>query len=133
MDIHRIHPEDIDEVWEFIEPLTSNNKMLNNWVTSNYLYNLLVNNKADLWVNMDLTAFCIGATYSRIDNTKTYIVEYMTSDVSSSEGWNNTIKPIEEQAKEWGCSTIEVKGRKGWHRVLPEYKLKQITLEKQLC
>lgn len=133
MEITRIFPEDIEHIWDILLPLVSNERMLNNWVSSETLKTQLISNKADLWVNYELTSFAIGATYSRTDGSKTYIVNYMASSNGSKEGWDETIKTIEEQAKDWGCTTIQVKGRRGWQRALPDYKLVQITLEKELC
>lgn len=130
MDITLIRPEDIDEVWDFVEPLVSNPKVTNNWVSVESIYNDLKAHKADLWVNMNLTGVCIGSTYFRLDSSKTYIVHYMAS--TESEDWAEVIQPIEQQARDWGCTAIQVKGRVGWKKALPEYKLEQITLERTL-
>lgn len=133
MNIRRILPEDIEQSWDKVEALLSNTRMLNNWVTAEQLKTRLINNGGDLWVNEDFTGAAIGATYTRTDKTKTYVVEFMASEVSSKEGWSKTIEAIEQQAADWGCTNIQVKGRKGWARTLPDYKITQITLERQLC
>lgn len=39
---------------------------------------------------------------------------------------------IEKWAREIGCAALEIKGRKGWARVLPNFKQTAIVLEKDL-
>lgn len=132
MNVLRILPNDIPEVWPKVSNVLNSDRMLNNWTSIEAQYNRLVNNKADLWVTDTLDSALIGATYTRQDGTKTYVVDFMASLEGSPEGWDNTIKPIEAQAKQWGCSSIQVKGRTGWQRVLKDYQTVQITLERKL-
>lgn len=47
--------------------------------------------------------------------------------------WSTAIKPIEQYAKDAGCVAMRVDGRKGWARVLSDYELNWITLEKRLA
>lgn len=124
--------DNIDTHWDSIAPLLSHPRVLNNWTTLEDIYKRLKANGADLWILEDYSAALVGATYSRKDGTKTYIVELMAAQ-GADEDWAETIKPIEAQAKQWGCSVIQVRGRKGWKRVLPKYATTQITLERQLC
>lgn len=51
---------------------------------------------------------------------------------SNRAGWINLILPIEEFAKAEGCHAMRIIGRRGWARVLPTYRTRQITLEKEL-
>ena len=124
--------DNIDLHWDKVAPILSHDRALNNWVTIDSLYTRLKANGADLWILEDYTAALIGATYMRTDGTKTYVVEIMAAQ-NAKEDWSYTIQSIESQAKEWGCTSIQVRGRKGWKRVLPEYATIQITLERQLC
>lgn len=39
---------------------------------------------------------------------------------------------IEEWAKAQGCRRMECTGRKGWLKVLPDYKVKALVMEKEL-
>ncbi len=51
---------------------------------------------------------------------------------NGSERWLGLISSIEQYAKNEGCSSMRIIGRKGWARVLDGYKTKNIILEKAL-
>jgi hypothetical protein len=46
--------------------------------------------------------------------------------------WLTLIEPIEQYAKNEGCQSMRVIGRKGWCRVLEDYQMKYVILEKAL-
>lgn len=48
------------------------------------------------------------------------------------EKWVHHLDDIEAWAKGLGCTRIEVRGRKGMAKVLPQYKLTSVYLEKEL-
>ena len=132
LEVIRVDINNLDLLWDDVSKVIDNQRMLNNWDTLDSIYTRLKSNGADLWITKSLGSALIGATYRRADGTNTYIVEMMASKEGSNEGWDETIKPIEKQAKEWGCKTIQVKGRKGWQKVLKEYTPIQTTLERSL-
>lgn len=51
------------------------------------------------------------------------MVEWLTSD---------TINTFEDWARQEGCSYIDVYGRRGWKKVLPNFEEKAVLLRKQL-
>ena len=46
--------------------------------------------------------------------------------------WLAFLPAIENYAKNEGCSSMRLLGRKGWARVLKDYKSKHVILEKDL-
>lgn len=46
--------------------------------------------------------------------------------------WLHHLADVETWAKGLGCTRVEVRGRKGMAKVLPEYKLTSVYLEKEL-
>lgn len=46
--------------------------------------------------------------------------------------WIHHLADIEGWAKQLGCTRVEVRGRKGMARVLPDYRLTSVYLEKEL-
>ncbi len=47
--------------------------------------------------------------------------------------WLPLIAGIEAYAREEGCAAMNIIGRKGWARVLPDYKERLVILEKEIC
>ena len=51
----------------------------------------------------------------------------------SGEGWPSAaLEQIEAYARAEGCSAIRLYGRPGWKRVLPDYGLKCVVLDREL-
>jgi hypothetical protein len=46
--------------------------------------------------------------------------------------WLHLIGGIEEFARAEGCAAVRILGRKGWARVLPEYRMHRIVLERDV-
>ena len=41
---------------------------------------------------------------------------------------SNGFDALDVLAKEWGCDRIEIEGRRGWERVLKDYRLERVVL-----
>lgn len=132
LEVKRVLPEELNDYWDKVAHLFANDKVLSNWITVEAIKARLDRNGADLWVTSTLDSALIGATYRRADGNKTYVVEMMASNEGAKEGWREVIRPIETQAKEWGCISIQIRGRKGWQRLFKDYKIRQVTLEHDL-
>jgi hypothetical protein len=46
--------------------------------------------------------------------------------------WLHLLADLESFARAEGCATVLILGRPGWRRVLPDYRVKNIILEKEL-
>jgi len=128
-----VSPDRYNEVWEKVEPVLDNPKVLNGWETVENLKQGLFNFKADLWIFEDYTAALLASIHTKVNGDRVYVVNHMASPEGSDITWEIVIQDIEKHAKKIGCVAIQVKGRKGWAKVLSTYKTKQITLEKRLC
>lgn len=51
---------------------------------------------------------------------------------SDINGWINLIHPIEGYAKAEGCQAMRIMGRRGWARVLSNYRVRRYVMEKDL-
>ena len=51
---------------------------------------------------------------------------------SMAAGFNLLLDTVEGSARETGCKSMIVEGRKGWERVLSDYRFAGIVLEKEL-
>ena len=47
--------------------------------------------------------------------------------------WLHLIKAVEDYARIEGCSAVRICGRKGWQRVLKDYRAKRVILEKEIA
>jgi hypothetical protein len=47
--------------------------------------------------------------------------------------WGYLIEGLEDYARAENCARIEIAGRPGWLRLLPDYRLAKIVIRKDLC
>ena len=48
------------------------------------------------------------------------------------ENWIDELSEIEQYAKSQGCKEMVVSGRRGWERILKDYKFDSVTVVKEL-
>lgn len=48
------------------------------------------------------------------------------------DNWLDDLKQLETYAKEQGCTRVTITGRRGFQRLLKDYTLKRVELEKEL-
>lgn len=46
--------------------------------------------------------------------------------------WLHLLRELEEHARALGCRMMELQGRRGWERLLPDYELRGVVLEREL-
>lgn len=92
----------------------------------------LLDKKAQLWVGVTETRMegaCVTEIFKRG-------AKYCNIWLMGGRGINNWLyylSTIEAWAKAEGCDAMLIeRGRLGWQRVIPEYKIKSITLTKEL-
>jgi hypothetical protein len=85
-----------------------------------------------LWIAADEEGIWAGVvTGLHIENGQKFCVIWACGG-REKDRWLPLISVIEKFAKDEGCASIRVYGRKGWGRALPDYNLISITLEKAL-
>jgi hypothetical protein len=85
-----------------------------------------------LWLAWDGKSICAAAvTQLNIANGR----KFCTITACGGRGhkrWLSLISALERFAIEEGCTSVRINGRRGWARVLPDYRLHSIVLEKEL-
>ena len=96
------------------------------------VFRLISMGDMQLWVVMDgNTIKAAGTTQvQQYPCKKVCILTFLGGDDFSL--WAHTLETLEKVASEWGCDSLEIHGRKGWKKILPEYQLTHVTLRKEL-
>lgn len=119
----------IEDNWEAIaeilEPTTDNRCTLQN------VYDNLMSGEWSLLSINDNDKPVVLATVSYIyyPNSTSFNLILLAG---GSDNWSSLMVQLEEIARSNGCNEIEITGRKGWQRVLPDYEFSHITLRKSL-
>lgn len=87
---------------------------------------------AQLWIAHD--AERVGmAMVTRLNRTARGLVCEIWQLGGANRGeWLGLLPQLEAAAKERGCVAVEIIGRRGWARLLPEYRETAVVLEKRL-
>ena len=118
---------EIDEHWFWIERLL---KRVENppWSLRDVRLDLNAA-QAQAWVLGDRA----GVVITRIENF--HDTRWGLIWIAAGEGIEHApsvLEPIEAWFKSMGCSRVEISGRKGWERILPDYDFKAVVLVKEL-
>lgn len=91
----------------------------------------LANAEANLWIGEDDAVRC--AVVTRVHNTaRGRVCEIWLMGGRDRSLWLHFIDEIEGMARANGCVAMEIVGRPGWERVLPDYRRSAVIIEKVL-
>lgn len=118
-------------VWRDAAPLLE--KALGEGETIEKVLAALFSKDAQLWIGAtedEIQVACVTELIRR--GGCLYCNIWLTGGVGVNN-WLYFLETIEAWAKEHGCDGMLIdRGRKGWQRLLPEYKIKTIALVKDL-
>lgn len=136
--LHVVTVNDLPRVWDFIAPvLTKACADSQGEFTPEAILaamgvhdgvermRLLVLERGDVQAVMGV---CVTA---RADGTR--IMECVLAGGADAREWPDVDEQIDEIAREWGCTKLRIPcARKGWHKVLPHWKLVGYVMERSV-
>ena len=84
-----------------------------------------------VWLAWDGAISAVATTHKSKAGDKT-ICTLTACQGYNRATWLPLFKQIEKYAKDEGCSSMRIYGRKGWERVLDGYKVENVIMEKVL-
>jgi|TARA_B100001123_G_scaffold31853_2_gene33475 hypothetical protein len=130
--IIRVSPNDVKTIWPHVKHHVDRcNEHSEGELTTQDFYNALIRREMQLWLAVDET---IKATM--ITQIITYpqkkILRIIAIAGDDMNEWLPNLPLIEEWALSIGCSALECWGRKGWTKVLEDWKCSYYVLTKDL-
>ena len=95
------------------------------------VYALIKKGDMQLWVVMGEKILAAGTTQVCQYPLKKVCILVFAGGVDMAV-WKHTLGTLEQVSREWGCDSLEIHGRKGWAKVLPDYAQTHVTLRKDL-
>jgi hypothetical protein len=102
-------------------------------VTEHSVMEGIFKGNSQLWLARDSEEEVVGivVTYQvTYPTTKRLLIHLLGG--TEIEKWVQTIASIEEWAESKGLEGIEIRGRKGWLKLLPDYSCKTVLMIKEL-
>lgn len=124
------HPNDIpDEAVEALRPAFEKFGLEGEYYTPEYWIQRCKDDTAQLWRSED--GLYWGVT-EMFDSAKGRVFHMM----ASAGVFNDNARRLYEDGYEWakshGCKITRTEGRPGWAKLLPDWKIVAVTLEKEL-
>lgn len=85
-----------------------------------------------LWIAFDGIEIVAGATTSLYTTPARKVCAVTLAFGVHTRLWDQFMPMVEKYAKAEGCSNVRVEGRKGWKRVLKDYREPWVVLDKEL-
>jgi hypothetical protein len=118
--VTQVPVEDLDIVWAQCEPLLE--KALDGSYNTYDILNYVQQNRMQLWISWNDKVECAFVT-EVCDYPQMRIMRWVLAGGNNIENWLDQILiKVEDWAKKNGCQRSEIVGRKGWTKVLKEYK-----------
>ncbi len=74
-----------------------------------------------------------GAAVTQIEKTESSkVCTIVACGGDGMRHWVHLIGRLEDYARQQGCDCTRIAGRKGWQRMLPDYRTAKVILEKRL-
>ena len=134
MKAHLISPEDVPYVWEDVGPMLAKvtEHSEGELEPDDFLDNLMIGNM-QLWIATEDKEILLSMVTQVVSYPQKKVLRVITiSGEKFKEAHDKFNDMIESFAIKKGCSAMELWGRKGWKKMLPEWKDSYIVFTKDL-
>ena len=129
-----VNPEDLDAAWPEIGHLmqeVADNEYSGHTIES--LINEVVTGNVNLWVISRDKVVAIMATMIKETGDGLLFMDIVMMHGTEMRRWFDKLLPaFETYAKSEGCNWVQCAGRKGWAKMMPDYKMTRVILRKVL-
>ena len=118
--VRGIPADEITPLWPRLEPLIQRALDRSPDYTLNDVYDSLCDERRQLFATWpDIDTICITGIEIR-PNRKVLVIWWKAGVLH--DDWRDMLRATENWGRSMGCTRIEFRGRKGWQRLLPDYR-----------
>ena len=132
-DLAGVPSAEIDNVWDKVEPFLQRlePRAHGDWTVGD-IYAALKDARMQLWVSVRACKL-IGVSITKIKKLPNKTVCLIVGAVGDEiDVWKHHRKEIEPWARDNGCTEMEIIGRRGWIKKLPDYEETYTVLRKKI-
>ena len=123
--------DDLGRVWKDCAPLLI--PAMQDGTTIEQVLTAIFARDAQLWIGSDNNEIQVACVTELIRRGGCLYCNVWLTGGRGVNNWIYFLKTIEAWAKEQGCDAMLIdRGRKGWGRLLPDYKIKTVALMKEI-
>jgi len=128
MDLICVDPTRVDEVWPYAKHLIKAAIEATELSDFRDIERAVLDGDQLLWLAWDGQAIMAAATTQLLKG----VCVLTACSGHHRERWLPLLHGIEAYAARENCKTMRIYGRKGWQRVLDDYRVEWVVMEKQL-
>ena len=126
-----VDPERVREVWSHVAPLLESAVSRTDLGRFDEIEHDVLSGRSLLWLAWSGQIEAVATTIlAETDTAKVCVLTACGG--KDMRRWLALLMTIESYARAEGCSRMRIFGRKGWQRMLPDYRTTNIVLERKL-
>lgn len=127
-----VDPEKVNEVWPHVEPLLATAMLRSGEMTMADMLSRLQDRRLLLWLVWDGTEIVSALVTELAQTISGKVCVIVAMGGKGRDRWLHLTSQLEEFARAEGCRAMRLYGRRGWKRVMRDYRETRIILEKDL-
>jgi hypothetical protein len=129
-----VHPDQIPEIWHKVEHHIERSSLHSEGeLTTSDFYLALIEEEMQLWVAVEDGDDVIATLITQIvPYPQKKVLRLISVGGKNMDRWLHFMKDIEEFARLTHCNSMEVWGRKGWKKILTDWKDSYVVYTKEL-
>jgi hypothetical protein len=127
-----VDPKRVHEIWPHVAELIHGAVKRTNLSHTLDIDDDILHGHGLLWLACDGPKIIAAMTTSLVRTDSDKVCILTACGGSAMADWLPLRTKIEAYAKAEGCSRVRIYGRKGWARVLKDYQVEQVVLERRL-
>ena len=132
-DIGLVKPNHVHEVWDIVyEHLLRMSPHSEGELKPDDFYDLLVEGEMQLWIAVEDGNIIASMVSQVVPYPRKRVLRIISIGGEDMDKWIDNLPLVEEWALEMGCTALECWGRKGWLKVLTDWKCSYHILTKDL-
>ena len=135
MSLAKLEVEQVEMLWNTIRPLL---EMANDYSLQEYnmddIHKLIIDKKMDCWIVWENDEIQLALTTEIVQypRRKGLNIFLAGGTLPIGEEFGEFLSVIEQWGKDQGCTVCTLDGRKGWLKLLPDYKVQRTLLARNL-
>ena len=130
---HLLDPEDVEYVWDKVEPILARAVSRSEGeLKTNDILNFVIEGDMQLWIVAENKEIIAALVTQIITYPQKRILRLVSLAGEDFNKFKHFLDMVQSFAIQKGCTALELWGRKGWKKLLPEWNSKYIVYTKDI-
>ena len=133
MKAHLLDPDDVECVWDQVEPILARAVSRSEGeLKTNDILNFVIEGDMQLWIVAENKEIIAALVTQIITYPQKRILRLVSLAGEDFNKFKHFLDMVQSFAIQKGCTALELWGRKGWKKLLPEWNSKYIVYTKDI-